>query len=94
MARINPRKRAAAKDKWKLKDWYIVYAPEFFGNVEIGLTPADEPEKVKGRIIETTLRDVTGDFTKGHVRLYFRIHDVKAKTRTPSLKDISLLEVT
>lgn len=30
MAKVNPRKRAAAaKDKWKLKDWYIVYAPEF-----------------------------------------------------------------
>ncbi|ACS90321.1 MULTISPECIES: 30S ribosomal protein S3ae [Thermococcus] len=87
MAKVNPRKRAAAaKDKWKLKDWYIVYAPEFFGNVEIGLTPADEPEKVKGRIIETTLRDVTGDFTKGHVKLYFRIHDVKGQNAYTKFK--------
>lgn len=60
MARGNPRKRAAAaKDKWKMKEWYIVYAPDFFGSKEIGLTPADDPEKVIGRVIETTLKDLT-----------------------------------
>jgi len=77
MAKGNPRKRAVTKDKGKMKGGYVVYAPDFFGSKEIGLTPADEPEKVIGRVIETTLRDLTGDFTKGQVKLYFRIHDVK-----------------
>jgi len=80
MAKANPRKRAAAtKDKWKLKEWYVVYAPDLFGNKELGITPADEPEKVVGRVIETTLKDVTGDFTKGQVKLSFRIYDVKGQ---------------
>ncbi len=87
MARANPRKRvAAARDKWKFKQWYIVYAPEFFGSQEIGLTPADDPEKVKGRVIETTLKDLTGDFTKGHVKLYFQIHDVKGQNAYTKFK--------
>lgn len=73
------RQAAAARDKWKMKEWFVVYAPEFFGSREIGLTPADDPEKVKGRIIETTLKDLTGDFTRGQVKLYFKIHDVKGQ---------------
>ena len=87
MARANPRKRATTtRDKWKLKQWYIVYAPEFFGSQEIGLTPADDPEKVRGRVIETTLKDLTGDFTKGHVKLYFQIYDVKGQNAYTKFK--------
>ncbi|MDV3104489.1 MULTISPECIES: 30S ribosomal protein S3ae [Thermococcus] len=83
----NPKKMAAAaKDKWKLKEWYVVYAPDFFGGKEIGLTPADEPGKVIGRVIETTLKDVTGDFTKGHVKLYFQVYDVKGQNAYTKFK--------
>ncbi len=91
MARGNPRKRAAAtKDKWKMKEWYIVYAPDFFGSKEIGLTPADDPEKVIGRVIETTLKDLTGDFTKGQVKLYFQIYDVKGQNAYTKFKGHTL----
>ncbi|WP_461865572.1 30S ribosomal protein S3ae [Thermococcus sp.] len=90
MARANPRKRAATKDKWKMKEWFVVYAPEFFGSKEIGLTPADEPEKVVGRVIETTLKDLTGDFTKGQVKLYFKIHDVKGQNAYTKFKGHTL----
>ncbi|WP_297506581.1 30S ribosomal protein S3ae [Thermococcus sp.] len=91
MAKGNPRRRAAAaKDKWKMKDWYIVYAPEFFGSKEIGLTPADDPEKVIGRVVETTLRDLTGDFTKSHVKLYFQVYDVKGQNAYTKFKGHTL----
>ncbi|MDI3475058.1 MAG: small subunit ribosomal protein S3Ae [Thermococcaceae archaeon] len=91
MAKANPRRRvAAAKDKWKLKEWYVVYAPDFFGSKEIGLTPADDPEKVIGRVIETTLKDLTGDFTKGHVKLYFKIYDVKGQNAYTKFKGHTL----
>ncbi|WP_456367217.1 30S ribosomal protein S3ae [Thermococcus sp.] len=91
MARGNPRRKtAAAKDKWKMKEWYVVYAPEFFGSKEIGLTPADEPEKVVGRVIETTLKDLTGDFTKGHVKLYFQVHEVKGQNAYTKFKGHTL----
>ncbi len=91
MAKANPRKRAAAtKDKWKMKEWFVVYAPDFFGSKEIGLTPADEPEKVIGRVIETTLKDLTGDFTKGQVKLYFKIYDVKGQNAYTKFKGHTL----
>ncbi|AHL22099.1 MULTISPECIES: 30S ribosomal protein S3ae [Thermococcus] len=91
MARGNPRRRAAAtKDKWKMKEWFVIYAPEFFGSKEIGLTPADEPEKVVGRVIETTLRDLTGDFTKSHVKLYFQVYDVKGQNAYTKFKGHTL----
>ncbi|WP_297062331.1 30S ribosomal protein S3ae [Thermococcus sp.] len=91
MARGNPRRRAAAtKDKWKMKEWFVIYAPDFFGSKEIGLTPADEPEKVIGRVIETTLRDLTGDFTKSHVKLYFQVYDVKGQNAYTKFKGHTL----
>ncbi|ANF23231.1 30S ribosomal protein S3ae [Thermococcus sp. CX2] len=91
MAKANPRKRAAAtKDKWKMKEWFVVYAPDFFGNKEIGLTPADDPEKVIGRVIETTLKDLTGDFTKGQVKLYFQVYDVKGQNAYTKFKGHTL----
>ncbi len=71
------RRKFAVKDKWKLKKWYRVLAPPLFGNMVIGTTPADDPLKLIGRVMETTLYDITGDITQVHVRLYFQIIDVK-----------------
>jgi small subunit ribosomal protein S3Ae len=62
---------------WKDKSWFTVYAPALFGNCEIGETLAVNPEELKGRSMETTLREVTGDFTQQHVKLHFQINDVK-----------------
>ncbi len=64
---------------WKDKKWYTVYAPALFGNCEIGETIALKPEDLIDRTVETTLRDVTGDFTQQHVKLYFQINDVKGE---------------
>lgn len=68
------------RDKWKLKKWYTVVTPSVFGNVPIGTTPADEEWKLIGRVIETTLFDLTGDFTQVHVHLFFQIIEVKGET--------------
>ncbi len=65
------------KDKWKLKKWYRVLAPEFFGNVEIATTPADDPSKVLGRTFEVSLFDLTGDFSKHHIMLKFQVVNVE-----------------
>ncbi|MEM2336816.1 MAG: 30S ribosomal protein S3ae, partial [Candidatus Bathyarchaeia archaeon] len=40
------------RDKWRSKAWYTVVAPPYFGNVELGAIPADEPEKLIGRVME------------------------------------------
>ncbi len=74
------RDRAAARkvrDKWRSKVWYTIIAPETFSSKELGMTPADSPEKVIGRIAETTLYDLTGNFKKMHVKLYFKINRVQ-----------------
>lgn len=47
-----------------------------FGRAKIAQTIADEPDKLIGRIAETTLQDLTGDFKQMHVKLQFRIDKV------------------
>lgn len=74
----------AVRDKWKLKKWYTVIAPPVFNNAVLGTTPADDPLKLIGRVMEVTLYDLTGDFTQVHVHLFFQIVKVeedKAYTR-------------
>ncbi len=72
--------RAAAKkvkDKWRAKEWYKVYAPDMFSKMQLGETPADAPENVMGRITEATVQDLTGDFSKMHIKIKFKVHDVR-----------------
>jgi small subunit ribosomal protein S3Ae len=58
------------------KRWYTVVAPESFDRAELGETPADEPDAVLNRTIETTLGELTGDAGANNVKLTFRITDV------------------
>ncbi|MFW9923396.1 MAG: 30S ribosomal protein S3ae [Candidatus Thorarchaeota archaeon] len=64
-------------DKFSLKTWYTVHAPRIFGEDEVAETPAADPEYVKGRAITTSMMDLTGDYKKMHVKLTFRVNDVK-----------------
>ena len=65
------------KDKWKSKVWYTVRAPPMYNSPAIAETLADEPEKLMGRIAEATLQDLTGDFSKMHVKMKFKIAAVR-----------------
>jgi small subunit ribosomal protein S3Ae len=58
------------------KRWYTVFAPEEFDRAELGETPAEEPDMVLDRTIETTLGDLTNDAGANNVKLTFRIRDV------------------
>jgi len=60
-----------------MKKWYTVLASSAFGNAEIGRIPSDSPEKLLGRVIETSLSDLTGDFSLLHIKLYFQIVSVE-----------------
>lgn len=74
------KSRAAArkvKDKWKSKSWYNIIAPDMFDSRVLGETPADSLEKLKGRVTEVTVQDLTGDFSKMHIKLRFKVHDVR-----------------
>ena len=74
------------RDKWRSKTWYTVVAPPYFGNVELGAIPADEPEKLIGRVMEVTLYDITGDFSHQYLKLYFQITKVEGKTARTMFK--------
>ncbi|MFB6160837.1 MAG: 30S ribosomal protein S3ae [Haloferacaceae archaeon] len=67
--------RSVSKQK-RGKKWYTVFAPEQFDRAELGETMADEPEKVVGRTIETTLGDITDDQGANNTKLTFKITDV------------------
>jgi small subunit ribosomal protein S3Ae len=58
------------------KRWYTIHAPEQFDREELGETPADEPDKVLGRTIETTLGELRSDASENNTKLKFKINDV------------------
>jgi small subunit ribosomal protein S3Ae len=68
------------RDKWRGKAWYMVVAPPFFGNVELGSVPAEEQEQLIGRVIEATLYDITGDFSHQNLKMFFQISEIDGKT--------------
>ncbi len=61
---------------WKAKSWYKVYVPEIFGKTYLGDTIANDPEKVNGRVMETTLGEVTQDYAKQQIKLRLKITTV------------------
>jgi len=68
------------RDKWRSKSWYMAVAPPYFGNVELGAVPADTTEKLVGRIIDSTLYDITNDFAHQYLKMYFQITEIDGKT--------------
>lgn len=81
---MSRRPRRGVRDTWREKKWYTIVAPPLFGEAPLGTTPSDDPLKLIGRTIETTLYDLTGDFTLVHIHLYFQVYKVrglKALTR-------------
>jgi small subunit ribosomal protein S3Ae len=58
------------------KRWYTVLAPEQFDRAELGTTPADEPEQLYDRTIQTTLGELNNDASQNNTKLTFRIVDV------------------
>ena len=69
-------RRRRVRDTWKEKQWYKIMTPKEFGDAEIGTTPARDPEILVKRRVESSMRELTGDFSKQYVKLYFQINDV------------------
>jgi len=68
------------RDKWRGKAWYMVVAPPFFGNIELGAVPAEEQERLIGRVVEATLYDITSDFSHMYLKMFFQISEIDGKT--------------
>ena len=72
------------------KRWYTVLAPEQFDRQELGETPADEPEKVYDRTIETTLGELTNNASENNTKLTFKVTDVGSDAAYTEFKEHSL----
>jgi small subunit ribosomal protein S3Ae len=72
LARRSQRKAESRK----AKQWYKVVSPEMFGRAPFGETVANDPERIVGRIVETTLGDLTNNFSKQNTKLKFRVDRV------------------
>lgn len=64
------------KDKWRAKEWYKIIAPEMFGGQQIAETVSGDPSMLQGRVVSVALQDITGDFSKMHIKLRLRINRV------------------
>jgi len=74
------RARSAArkvKDRWRAKNWYSIIAPPSFDNVTVSDTLSDNPDNLINRVASVSMQDLTNDFRKSHMVLYFKIHKVE-----------------
>ena len=65
------------KDRWKAKNWYNILAPPAFESVTIADTLADDPDNLINRVTGVSLQDLTNDFRKSHITLFFKINKVE-----------------
>jgi len=79
-------KKRRVRDKWRGKSWYKVVCPPYFGGVELGAVPSDEPEKMVGRVLDATLYDITNDFSHQYMKMYFQVSGVEGKTASTIFK--------
>lgn len=69
------RHRKEVIDRWKDKNWFTVYSPKYFGNVHIAEIPSSED--VLNRVVETTLYDITNDFSQTYIKLFFKVDQIE-----------------
>lgn len=73
-------RRRRVRDTWKEKQWYKIMTPTEFGEAEIGTTPARDPSMLIKRRVESSLRELSGDFSKQYIKLHFQINNVAGDT--------------
>lgn len=74
------------RDKWRAKEWYDVYAPSYFGEKKVASIPSSDATRLIGRVVETTLYDITNDFSHQSQKLYFLVASVKGARAVTILK--------
>ncbi len=77
---MSSKRKKRVKDKWRGKSWYTVMSPSYFGRVEIGAVPAEDPSRLLGRVLDSTLYDITNDFAHQYLKMYFQVNNVEGKT--------------
>jgi len=77
---LSSAKKRGVKDKWRGKDWYSIVAPSYFGGTDLGSIPADDTSKLVGRVVDSTLYELTNDFAHQYLKMYFQVSNVEGKT--------------
>ena len=65
------------KSSWKKKAMYRIIAPENFDFRELGTTLSSEPKELIGRRMDVSLKDLTDDRSKQHLKVIFEIDKVE-----------------
>jgi small subunit ribosomal protein S3Ae len=68
------------RDKWRDKDWFTIVAPPYFGGTELGSVPSDGAERLVGRVVDSTLYELTNDFAHQYLKMSFQVSEVEGKT--------------
>ena len=74
------------RDKWRAKEWYAVYTPSYFGEQNVANIPCEDSKKLIGRVVETTLYDITSDFSHQSTKLYFLVTSINGDRADTILK--------
>jgi small subunit ribosomal protein S3Ae len=80
--------KAATTKKLKSKKWIKLVSPKIFNETELGETLTNQPSNVKDRIIETSLANLIGDFSKQHFKLKFVVDEVKEGVGRTKIKSL------
>ena len=75
--KVEKRERKPARDTWRTKGWYEVFAPSMFGGTKIGETQSVDARQLEGRVLESTLGDLIDDFSKSYIKLYFQVKGIE-----------------
>lgn len=78
--------RRKIRDKWRLKEWYSIYTPSYFGELNVANIPCSDPSMLIGRVVDNTLYDITGDFSHQSIKLHFLIVRVEGNKAITILK--------
>jgi len=77
---MSSAKKRGVKDKWRSKDWYSIVAPSYFGGTDLGSIPAEDSSRLVGRVVDSTLYELTNDFAHQYLKMYFQVSTIEGKT--------------
>jgi len=83
-----PKRAGKVKDKWREKKWVTVLASPGFDRAPIAYVPITSNELAVGRVIETTLFDISKQDPQQNmlIKLHFQITGIDGSTATTILK--------
>lgn len=81
------KQKAKVVDKWKLKSWYTILAPEMFESKEIGQLVATDESTLPNRLIRTGLGELSGQMSQltTFTIVTLRVNEVRGKTVTTKI---------